>query len=306
VAALAPLSSGQVIPKEMPPPVRGLEVANKLGEQVPTSLQFTDQTGKLVSIGDFFNQPAASGGGKGKKPLIVQMMYYRCPILCPTVLSKFTDTLKDVDFTVGKDFNALIVSIDPRDTPKDAVIQQAAQFAAYGRPGDAVRDGWHFLTSTSDSAHKLADAIGFPYRYIPESGEFAHGACMFILTPEGKVARTLTGLNYPSKDVRLALLEASGGKIGTVFDAWTLWCYHWDPNAGGYTLVAMRVMQIGAIATVVLLGSLLLVLWRFDLLKTRRFSLAAKGSSPAAPQSPNPTDVSTPKMSVTRITGPTA
>jgi protein SCO1/2 len=271
----------QAIPTERPAPVRGLEVENHSGKKVPLSLQFADPFGKIISLGDCFNKPAASG--KAKKPVVVQMMYYRCPILCPTVLQKFTSTLKTIDFTVGRDFDVLIVSIDPRDTPSDAAAQKAAQVAAYGRVGDDVRDGWQFLTSTSDSARKLADALGFPYRYIPASGEFAHGAVVFVLTPEGKISRYFTGLSYPASDVRRALLEASDGKIGTVFDAWTMWCYHYDPKSGGYTLAAMRVMQVAAGLTVVLLGGLLLALWRFEVIKKFRVGAHKAGEAEKAP-----------------------
>jgi protein SCO1/2 len=278
---LGPSARAQTVPKEMPAPVRGLEVENHSGKQVPLSLQFTDPFGKVVSLRDYFNQPSASG--KAKRPVVVQMMYYRCPILCPTVLSKFTTTLQDIDFTVGKEFDVLIVSVDPRDTPGDAAAQKAAQVAIYGRPGDAVRDGWHFLTSTSDSPRKLADALGFPYRHIPESGEYAHGAVIFVLTPEGKISRYFTGLNYPATDVRRALLEASDGKIGSVFDAWTMWCYHFDPNAGGYTLAAMRIMRVGAAVSVVLVGGLLAAMWRFELFKKVRGAGTQTGKAGIVP-----------------------
>ena len=280
--ALGSAASAQLVPKEMPAPVRGLEVANNQGKQIPGSLQFTNTDGQLVSLGTFFNRPTIGTGKQGAKPIVVQMMYFRCPILCPTVLNKFTSTLQQIDFTVGKDFDALIVSIDPRDTPKDAQVQQSTQVIAYNRPGgDIVRNGWNFVTSSADSARALADALGFPYRYLPDSGEYAHGAAIFILTPDGKLSRTLTGLNYPASDVRLALLEASGGKIGTVFDAFTLWCYHYDPSTGTYTLAAMRVMRTGGALTVALIGLLLAFMWRSERRKRgRETRLRATGSPP--------------------------
>ncbi len=267
-AAIGGPARGQVIPKEMPEPVRGLEVLNHSGQQVPLTLQFTDETGKIVSLGEYFNRPSAAG--KAKKPVVVQMLYYRCPILCPTVLKKFTDTIQQIDFTVGRDFDVMLVSVDARDTAADATAQKSAQVISYNRAGDDVRDGWHFLTSSGESPRKLADALGFPYRYIPEAGEYAHGACLFVLTPEGKISRYFTGLNYPSSDVRLALLEASGGKIGTIFDAFTLWCYHFDASTGKYTLAATRVMRAGGALSVLLVGGLMIAMWRFEARKKRR------------------------------------
>jgi len=254
---------GQVVPKELPPPVRGLEITDHLGKQVPTSLQFTDPSGKIISLGDCFNRPTPDG--RAKKPLVVQMMYFRCPILCPTVLNKFTETLNKIDLTVGKDFDALIVSFDPRDKPQDAALQKATQLAAYDRPtSEQTRAGWNFLTSSPENSRALADALGFPYRYLPESEQYSHPAAVFVLTPEGRVSRYFIGLNYPASDVKLALLEAAGGKIGTWKDAFVLWCYHYDPSTGKYTLAATRVMQAGGAATVLLIGALLGAMWRIE------------------------------------------
>lgn len=293
----------QLIPDEMPPPVRGLEIANNLGKQVPLSLQFTTSEGRIVSLGTFFNRPASSGKDR-LKPVVIQMMYYRCSILCPTVLNKFTTAIQPIDFTVGKDFDVLIVSIDPRDTPSQAAVQQAAQVMAYNRPGgDIVRDGWNFVTSSPESARALAEALGFGYRYLPESGEYSHGAALFVLTPDGKVSRTLTGLNYPASDVRLALLEASGGRIGTVFDAFTLWCYHFDPSTGTYTLAAMRIMRAGSGITVALIAALLAVMWRHEHRKKR-----AVGATGLTALGPTREDLSTTQYPPppAPLTGPTS
>jgi protein SCO1/2 len=266
--AMAGTAGAQVIPSEMPAPVRGLEVENHSGQKIPLTLQFANEQGKIVSLGEYFNRPAI--GGKGRKPVVVQMMYYRCPILCPTVLTKFTTTLQRIDFTVGRDFDVLLVSIDARDTAADATAQKAAQVISYNRPGDDVHGGWNFLTARGDSPRKLADALGFPYRYIPEAGEYAHGACLFVLTPDGTISRYFTGLTYPESDVRRALLEASDGKIGTVFDRWTMWCYHFDPSTGAYTLAAMRVMRVAGGLSVLFIGGLLAVMWRAESRKRLR------------------------------------
>jgi protein SCO1 len=183
--ALAPAAWAQRVMTEMPEPVRGLEVANKLGTTIPLDLTFSDEEGRTIKLGDYFGQTAADGGHT--KPVVLVMMYFRCPILCPMVLEKFTKTLNQVDFTVGKDFDAVVVSFDQRDTPADARVQRAAQLAIYERPiDDSVRGGWNFLTSRPENARALADALGFPYRYLPDSGEFAHGSVVFVLTGDGK------------------------------------------------------------------------------------------------------------------------
>jgi protein SCO1 len=277
LVVLAPATApAQVVAKELPAAVRGLEVTNHLGQQVPLHLQFKNEQGELVSLEKYFNRKSAAG--VSGKPVIVQMMYYRCPLLCPEVLKRLTNTLNQVDFTVGKDFDVLLVSVDPTDTPLAGAEHKAAQLVAYNRSGDAVIQGWNFLTSSGDSARQLADAIGFPYRYLPASNEFSHGAALFVLTPEGKVSRYLLGLNYPATDVRLALLEASGGKIGTVFDSFTLWCYHFDPEAGTYKF-AMGVMRTGSLLTLLFIGALLMAMWRFE---HRRKAAASTQSVPSS------------------------
>jgi protein SCO1 len=274
----------QTLAAEPPKEIRGLEVQNHLGTTIPLDLKFTNEKGESVPLSTYFNRPSSGGKGSGggSKPVVMVMVYYRCPMLCPLVMDKFTQTLGEIDFTVGKDFDAVIVSFDPRDTPADAAEQKQARLASYGREDQGakqVSDGWNFLTSSAVNARALGDALGFPYRALPESGQFAHGACVFILTPEGKIARYLTGLNYPAKDVRLAILDAGGGKIGNIFDAVTLWCYHYDPNAGGYTVQAMRIMRLGAVIMTVLVAGLLLAMLRFEKLKKRRAIVAAGGAS---------------------------
>ncbi len=283
-AAMPGAAIAQVIPSQLPAPVRGLEVVNKLGQRVPLELQFTNEQGKTVSLKEYFNRKTADG--KSGRPVIVQMMYYRCPILCPQVLQRLTVTLNEIDLTVGKDFDVLLVSFDPRDTSKDSTDRKSAQLISYNRGSQETATGWNFLTSAPDAAKSLGESLGFPFRAL-ENGEFSHGAALYILTPEGKVSRSLVGLNYPAADVKLALLEASGGKIGTWKDAFVLWCYHFDPDAGTYTVAAMRVMRVGAIITIAFVGSLLLVMWRFEKRKrAARAALVGPSSGAIAADSP--------------------
>ncbi len=282
-ALALPRAPAQIIPSQMPAPVRGLEVANKLGQQVPLDLQFTNEQGKIVSLKEYFNR--TTSGAKGARPVVVQMLYFRCPILCPQVLGRLTSTLNEIDLTVGKDFDVVLVSFDPRDTPKDATKRKSAQLVSYNRGNEQVARGWSFLTSTRDSARQLGEALGFPFRAL-ENGEFSHGAALYVLTPAGKVSRSLVGLNYPAADVKLALVEASGGKIGTWKDAFVLWCYHFDPDAGTYTVAAMRVMRVGAIITIAFVGSLMLVMWRFE--KRKRLARTAQMSGFEPPSTSKP------------------
>lgn len=269
--------------KEPPKEIRGLELTDRRGQRVPLDLPLVNEQGKTVTLGSFFNQ--LSPDGKAAKPVIIVMAYYRCPMLCPLVINTLSRTLGEVEFTVGKDFNVVVVSFDPRDQPKDAEVFKQTTLLAYGRADTkedaaAVASGWNFTIASPENARTLGDALGFPYRYLPETGEYSHGASLFVLTPGGIISRFLAGIQYPAKDVRLSLVDASGGKVGGLFDIITLWCYHFDPNAGAYSLQAMRVMRIGGGASAVLLLGLLGVLWRSEVKKKRR--LAAGGLHPAA------------------------
>lgn len=280
---LSASANAQIIPKELPAPIRGLEMANTFGKQVPLYIQFTNEQGQIVSLKEYFNRRAP--GAKGSRPVVVQMLYYRCPILCPQVLGRLTNTLNEVDLTVGKDFDVLLVSFDPRDTPADAAQKKSVQLISYNRSSQQTTDGWNFLTSSPENARALGEALGFPFRALP-GGEFSHGAALFVLTPEGKVSRSLVGLNYPAADVKLAILEAGRGTIGTWADAFVLWCYHYDPNSGTYTVAAMRVMRAGGLLTISLVSALLLGMWRFEKRKRRSPSrfVPARSIDARAPQ----------------------
>lgn len=279
-----PATEHALPPDYVPAEIRGMEITNKLGESIPLDLTFTQVDGSTVKLGDFFNR--SSPDGKFKKPVVLMMVYFKCPILCPMVLEKFTRTLNELDFTAGTDFDALVVSFDPRDKPADAIVQRANQLLFYKQPTtDAIRDGWHFLTCSDlpINARHLGDSLGFPFRYLPRSQEYSHGAAVFVLTPEGKISRYLLGMEYPARDVRLALLEASQGRIGNLFDRFTLWCYHFDPKEGSYTLIAMRVMQAGATLGAVVLVVFIASLLAWERRKRGKRTAAAASAPPADP-----------------------
>ena len=269
--AISSVAAAQPVPDAgdlRPTPIRGLELKNKLGDSVPRDLVFTTSDGKQIKLGDLFTGAGAKPGagiGASGKPVLLTMIYYRCPVLCPTMMEKFTDALNDLDLTVGTDFNVVVVSFDPSDSTPAAAREKTGRLLTYDRPtSDSVRDGWIYLTGQAEHTRALADAIGFPYRYLPDANEFSHGPVVFVLTPDGKVSRYLSGLEYPPqlvKDLKFALMDASGGKVGSVFEQLALWCYHWNPEDGSYSLQAMRVMQLGGALTAIALGTTIALLF---------------------------------------------
>ena len=234
-----------------PPGLKNVGIEQHLDEQIPPDLTFRDETGKPVRLGDYF----------GKKPVILNLVYYQCPMLCGEVLSGLESALRVLKFDVGKEFDVLTISFDPRETPDMATKKKAEFLKRYGRPGAA--DGWHFLTGPQESIDALTKAAGFQYQYDPKTGQFAHATAIAILTPEGKIAQYYYGVEYAPKDLRLGLIQASENKIGTLADQVLLYCYHYDPNTGKYGAIISRVLQLSALATVLALGTLMTVLIRF-------------------------------------------
>jgi len=233
-----------------PPGLMHVGIEQRLNEQIPSNLVFRDETGKPVRLGDYF----------GKKPMILNLVYYRCPMLCNEVLAGLTGTLKALKFDVGKEFDVLTVSFDPTDTPEIATAKKADYIKRYKRAGAA--EGWHFLTGPPESIGALTKAVGFEYQYDPKTQQFAHATAIMILTPEGKLAQYYYGTEFPPKDVRLGLIQASENKIGTLADAVLLYCYHYDPATGKYGAIISRVIQLAGGVTVLTLGLFLTVLFR--------------------------------------------
>jgi protein SCO1/2 len=236
---------------QRPPGLKDVGIEQRLNEQIPPDLSFRDETGKTVRLGDYF----------GSKPLILDLAYYKCPMLCGEVLAGLTSALKPMKFDVGKDFEVLTVSFDPRETPQDATETKAVYLKRYGRAG--AERGWHFLTGPQESIDALTKAAGFQYHYDARTGQFAHSTAIMVLTPQGKIAQYYYGVEFPSKDLRLALVQASQNKIGNVVDQILLYCYHYDPSAGKYNVVIFRVLRLAGVLTMVLLGGfMILMFWR--------------------------------------------
>lgn len=222
-----------------------------LGASLPLELEFTDENGQTVALGQYF---------KGNRPVILELVYYECPNLCTYLLNGALEGLKGLKWSAGKEFELVAVSIDPNETPDLAAVKKANYLKEYGRPGS--ESGWHFLTGTEENIQKLAAAVGFRYRYDPEIKQYAHAAGLFVVTPQGKLARTLFGIQFNPRDLRLALLEASEGKMGTVVDRLLLFCYGYDPKASKYVLFAGNAMKAGGAATLLILGFLIYRLGR--------------------------------------------
>ncbi|MGO9127350.1 MAG: SCO family protein [Terriglobales bacterium] len=233
-----------------PPGLKSVGIEQHLDEQIPANLPFRDETGKAVRLGDYF----------GKRPLILNLVYYQCPMLCGEVLAGLQGAMRALKFDVGKEFDVLTVSFDPKETPEMAAAKKADSLKQYGRAGAA--EGWHFLTGPQASIDALTTSAGFQYEYDPRIGQFAHATAIMVLTPQGKIAQYYYGVEYSPKDLRLGLVQASQGKIGTVVDQILLYCYHYDPQAGKYGAIVSRILQLAALATMLGLGVFLAVMFR--------------------------------------------
>jgi protein SCO1 len=237
----------------LPPQLQGVGIDQKLNHQVPLDIPFRDESGNEVTLGHYF----------GDKPVILNFIYYTCPMLCTTAENGLLHTLENItEMNAGKDFNVLTVSFSPEDKPRDAASKRAMYLGLYNRPGSDY--AWHFLTGDALSIQRLTDAVGFHFKYDKETDQFMHATAIMVLTPEGRVSRYFFGIEYPARDVRLGLVEASGGKIGSPVDHVLLYCCQYDPNTGKYGWVISRVLRIAGLVTVLGIGALLLVLIRHD------------------------------------------
>ena len=240
-----------------PPLLTNVGIDQRLNEQVPLDLNFRDETGKAVRLREYF----------GEKPVILVLAYYECPMLCTQVLNGLTRSLQGMTLDVGKEFNVVTVSINPRETPELARAKKRIYTGIYGRP--LGEQGWHFLTGEQPSIQALARAVGFRYAFDPESGQYAHASVIMVLTPEGRLSRYFFGIQYHSRDLRLSLVEASEGKIGSAVDHILLFCYHYDPATGKYGLVILNIVRAAGLVTVLVIGGSIWVMLRRERRKTK-------------------------------------
>lgn len=243
---------------ELPADLEGVGVDEHLGEELDLSLPFVSDTGEEVTLGQYF---------QSHKPVLMAMVYYTCPSLCNHHLNALNDTMKKLEWTAGDQFEIVAVSMNHREGPDVAAAKKKTYIEAYGRPESA--DGWHFLTGTEENVKKLADQLGFKFRWIPDQEQYAHAAVAYVVTPGGKLSRYLYGLSVDDETLKLSLLEASDGKIGSVIDQILLFCLQFDPAKNKYTLYAWNVMRLGGGMTVLVLALLLVPIWLREKKKTR-------------------------------------
>lgn len=235
-----------------------VKIDQKIGDPLPLDAAFKDSTGKDVELGDYFKD----------KPVILTMVYYECPMLCTLVLNGLVRALRPLSLSIGKDFEVVTVSFNPKEGPELAAAKKKSYLDSYRRDGAGA--GWHFLTGGEESIHRLTNALGFHYAFDPERGEYAHGAAIMLATPDGHIARYFFGVEYPSNDVRLGLVEASAGNVGSVVDQLLLLCYHYDPSTGRYTALTLSTLRVGGLITLVGLVGFIVVMTRRERGNRRR------------------------------------
>lgn len=242
-------TNGQVV-QENPEDLQQINVVEHLNEKIPLDFEFIDENGENVSLSDYFGQG---------RPVILILGYYTCPMLCNLVFNGVRDAVMDMDWLPGNQFQIVTVSIDPTETNLIASAKKKNYIESIGK--DNIDKGWVFLTGRESQSAALAEAVGFKYFYDKKLEQYAHPAVLTILTDEGVISRYLYGIQFDKRDLRLALLDASEGKIGNTLDRILLYCYHYDPDAGGYVVLAGNVMKLGGVVTLFLLGGLLSTLW---------------------------------------------
>jgi protein SCO1 len=235
-----------------PPYLVNVGIEQHLDAQVPPDLTFVDDMGHAVKLGDYF----------GHKPLILNLVYYNCTMLCGEALAGLTSSMRMIKFDVGNEFEVVTVSFNPHETPDLAAAKKKDYVQRYGRPGAAA--GWHFLTGSADSINALTKAVGFQYQYDPRIQQYAHATAIMVLTPEGRISRYFYGVDFPPKDLRMGLVEASQEKIGNLTDQVLLYCYHYDPQTGKYGAVVANMLRLGAGVTILLLGGMIFIFLRLE------------------------------------------
>jgi len=243
--------------QQTPADLQNIRIDQRLNQQVPLDLEFKDENGKTVKLGDYF---------QSRRPVILNLVYYTCPMLCGEELTGEASALSMLKFTPGKEYEVVSVSFNPDETPKDATASKKIYIDRVNEHLDPKTDGsgWHFLTGQEPQIQQLADAVGFHYRRDPQTKQYIHATAIMIVTPAGKIAQYYYGVEYSPKDIRLGLIEASREKIGNVVDEVLLYCYHYDPKTGRYGAVVANIMRIAGAATMLVLGGFLIVMFRRD------------------------------------------
>ncbi len=237
--------------QDRPTPLSRVNIAQKLNSQLPLDTVFTDDHGNQVKLGQYFT---------GQRPVVLALVYYECPMLCTQVLNGLVRAARMLDMTPGKDYDVVVVSFDAREKTAEAAAKKASYVKDYGHPETA--DAWHFLTGSLASIKSITEAVGFTYIWDPHTAQFAHASAIYVATPEGKLSKYFMGIEYSPKDLRLGLVDASHGRIGSVVDQVLLFCYHFDPESAKYTPFALGLVRIMGAATALSLGGFVVIMLR--------------------------------------------
>ena len=253
IALLAGSGMAPSLPAQgMPPALREVSFDQRLAHQVPLDIELKDESGTRVKLGDYF----------GKRPVVLSLVYFECPMLCTLTLNGLSSALSVLSFDVGKEFEVVTVSFEPKETPALAAAKKAAYLHRYKRPGAA--GAWHFLTGDAAQIRRLTDAVGFKYAWDEQTKQYAHASGIMVLTADGRLARYLYGVEYAPKDLRFAIVEASQGRILSPVDRLLLYCYHYDPTLGRYGKSVMAMLRVAAVLTLGGLGAMIFGLRRRD------------------------------------------
>ncbi len=231
-------------PREQVDLLEDVRIEQRLGQSLPLDAKFRDEAGSDVSLSDYFGK---------EKPVVLALIYYRCPSLCNQILNGMLAAFRIVKHDIGEQYDVVCISIDPRETPELAGEKKESYVKSYGRQGAA--SGWHFLTGSKEQIDRVADAVGYHYKYVPETDIYAHAAGIVVCTPDGKLGQYFYGIEYSPRQLELALADSSNGKVGSLVDAVTLWCTVYDPATGSYQFMILRVIQVFGILTVIVLAT---------------------------------------------------
>jgi protein SCO1/2 len=268
VSSYGDKQTGENTGDQLPQVLQKVGVSQRLNQPLPLDAAFADETGKPVTLGDYF----------GKRPAILSLVYYNCPLLCSEEMDGLTSALEMVKLTPGKDFDVILISIDPSETPELAAKRKAFYLKRYGRPETAA--GWHYLTGQRPAIDAVTNAVGFGYVRVPgpdgKLSQFAHASSIEIVTTNGKLAQYYLGVEYSPKDMLLGLIEASGNKIGSPVANILTYCYHYDPQTNKHSLIIVRVVQLGGMVTVASLGGFMFLMFRRDYKLGRDHDLTKK------------------------------
>ncbi len=244
------LTAPGVSSSSMPTALREIGFDQNIDQKLPLDATFRDESGQTVTLGSYY----------GKRPVLLAFIYYECPMLCTQVLNAMTATISTMSLDAGKDFELVLVGIDPRETPAQAAAKKTEYLRRYKREG--AEAGWHFLTGDEPQIQRVAKAAGFRYAWDEQTQQYAHPTGIIVTTTDGRLARYLFGIEYGARDLNLSLVEASEGKVGSFADQLLLFCYHYDPMTGRYGIYVMRTLRVAAVATVLLIGTFIVVMVR--------------------------------------------